>query len=86
MAFIMNLGMFDKDQSGQIDLNEFQGLWNYIMQWKSTFDQYDRDRSGFIDTNEFHYGNVSLFPHLYNKLRCLKEVWSWIALLIYIHH
>lgn len=51
--------MFDKDQSGQIDLNEFQGLWNYITQWKSTFDQYDRDRSGFIDANEFHYGNIS---------------------------
>ncbi|ESN89929.1 hypothetical protein HELRODRAFT_116724 [Helobdella robusta] len=46
------IGMFDKDQSGQIEMNEFQALWNYIIQWKSVFEQFDRDRSGFIDANE----------------------------------
>lgn len=48
------VGMFDKNQSGQIDLPEFQSLWTYIQQWKAIFDQYDRDRSGHIDGQELH--------------------------------
>lgn len=47
-----HLGIFDKDQSGTIDVKEFQQLWTYITQWKGTFDRYDRDRSGNIDANE----------------------------------
>ena len=52
------VGMFDRDQSGQIDLNEFQSLWNYIHQWKGVFDMFDRDRSGAIDANELHNGET----------------------------
>lgn len=52
------LGMFDRDRSGQIDLNEFQALWTYIHQWKSVFDQFDRDRSGSIDVNELNNGKI----------------------------
>lgn len=48
------IGMFDRDRSGHIDLNEFQALWTYIHQWKSVFDQFDRDRSGSIDVNELN--------------------------------
>lgn len=48
------IGMFDRDRSGQIDLNEFQALWTYIHQWKGIFDQFDRDRSGSIDANELN--------------------------------
>ena len=48
--------MFDRDQSGTIDLNEFQALWNYIHQWKGVFDQFDRDRSGAIESQELHTG------------------------------
>lgn len=48
------IGLFDRDQSGQIELNEFQALWNYITQWKSVFEQFDRDRSGSIDANELN--------------------------------
>ncbi|KAI8483759.1 peflin or Penta-EF hand domain-containing protein 1 [Branchiostoma belcheri] len=47
-------GMFDRDQSGQIDLNEFQALWTYIQQWKGVFDRYDQDRSGLIEARELH--------------------------------
>ena len=46
------VGMFDRDRSGQIDINEFQALWTYIHQWKAIFDQFDSDRSGSIDCNE----------------------------------
>lgn len=52
------LGMFDRDRSGQIDLNEFQALWTYIHQWKAVFDQFDRDRSGSIDVNELNNGKI----------------------------
>lgn len=48
------IGMFDRDRSGQIELQEFQGLWNYLSQWRALFEQFDRDRSGFIDANELN--------------------------------
>ena len=50
------LGMFDRDQSGLIDLNEFHALWTYIQQWKGVFDRFDRDRSGQIDAMELNTG------------------------------
>ena len=56
-------GMFDRDHSGTIDLNEFQALWSYIHQWKGVFDQFDKDRSGHIDSNELHTGEQSLMKH-----------------------
>jgi len=46
------IGLFDRDQSGQIDLSEFGALWQYIMQWRGVFEQFDKDRSGSIDANE----------------------------------
>ncbi|RUS75002.1 hypothetical protein EGW08_017225 [Elysia chlorotica] len=48
------VGMFDKDMSGTIDLHEFQALWHYIQQWKSTFDRYDSNKSGSIESQELH--------------------------------
>ncbi|XP_059475822.1 peflin [Neocloeon triangulifer] len=51
-ACSLMIGMFDKDQSGTIDMMEFQQLYNYINQWLSAFKSYDRDGSGSIDENE----------------------------------
>lgn len=48
--------MFDKDNSGTIDLHEFQALWHYIQQWKQTFDKYDTNRSGSIEAMELQQG------------------------------
>lgn len=45
-------GTFDRDQTGTIELQEFQALFNYITQWRTIFDQFDRDRSGAVDANE----------------------------------
>ena len=45
--------MFDRDNTGQIDLNEFNQLWNYLGQWRQMFDRFDADRSGHISGNEF---------------------------------
>ncbi|KAL7056128.1 hypothetical protein AAHC03_020934 [Spirometra sp. Aus1] len=47
------ISLFDRDNNGTIDINEFCQLFNYITQWKQLFEQHDRDRSGSIDLNEF---------------------------------
>ncbi|UYV65572.1 PEF1 [Cordylochernes scorpioides] len=46
------IAMFDRDNSGTIDIYEFQQLWNYIHQWKSIFERYDADRTGHIEQQE----------------------------------
>lgn len=51
-ACLLMIGMFDRDRSGTIDVNEFQQLYNYINQWLATFRTYDRDNSGHIEEAE----------------------------------
>ncbi|XP_022101488.1 programmed cell death protein 6-like isoform X2 [Acanthaster planci] len=46
------IGMFDRDNNGTINLQEFSSLWMYIQQWRGVFERYDRDRSGNIDAQE----------------------------------
>ena len=48
----MMIGMFDRDQSGNINFQEFGSLWKYITDWQNTFRSYDRDNSGSIDKRE----------------------------------
>ena len=47
--------MFDKNQSGTIDLQEFQELYNFIQGWRAIFNQYDRG-SGKLGQNELQTG------------------------------
>lgn len=44
--------MFDRDQSGTINFQEFGALWKYVNDWQTTFKSYDRDNSGSIDKQE----------------------------------
>ncbi|XP_045784740.1 sorcin isoform X1 [Maniola jurtina] len=46
------IGMFDKDRSGHINLEEFDKLYTYINQWLAVFKTYDTDQSGHIDEQE----------------------------------
>ncbi|KAF8152101.1 EF-hand, partial [Mycena galopus ATCC 62051] len=46
--------LFDTDDSGTIDFNEFAGLWTFIQNWKKVFELFDPDRSGMIDKEELH--------------------------------
>uniref|UniRef100_UPI00398E34FE programmed cell death protein 6 n=1 Tax=Pristiophorus japonicus TaxID=55135 RepID=UPI00398E34FE len=46
------IGMFDRNNRGGVDFNEFMGLWKYINDWQNIFRTYDRDNSSFIDKNE----------------------------------
>lgn len=48
----MMIDMFDRDKSGQINMQEFASLFAYINQWKTLFESIDRDRSGFIEESE----------------------------------
>lgn len=51
------LGMFDRDNSGAIEFNEFYALWQYVTDWQRTFRSYDQDNSGTIDLQELKIGN-----------------------------
>ncbi|KAG2178976.1 hypothetical protein INT43_001825 [Umbelopsis isabellina] len=46
------VNMFDTNNTGTIDFNEFAGLWKYIEDWKQCFQTFDVDGSGSIDRNE----------------------------------
>ncbi|CAK1552140.1 unnamed protein product [Leptosia nina] len=46
------IGMFDKDLSGHINLEEFDKLYTYINQWLAVFKTYDTDQSGHIEEPE----------------------------------
>ncbi|KAL9975665.1 hypothetical protein ACROYT_G012849 [Oculina patagonica] len=46
------IGMFDRDNSGAIEFNEFYALWQYVTDWQKTFRSYDQDNSGTIDRQE----------------------------------
>ena len=48
--------MFDRDNSGTINFQEFASLWKYITDWQNTFRNYDKDNSGSIDKNELQTG------------------------------
>lgn len=55
-VFILIPGMFDKDRSGHINLEEFDKLYTYINQWLAVFKTYDTDQSGEIDEQELSKG------------------------------
>ncbi|KAB0792421.1 hypothetical protein PPYR_14380 [Photinus pyralis] len=46
------IGMFDKEKTGMVDVNEFEQLYIYINQWLGVFRTYDRDQSGAIEEQE----------------------------------
>lgn len=48
--------MFDQGKIGKIDLIGFSGLWSFLQQWRTMFQQFDRDRSGTINPQELQQG------------------------------
>nr|KAG5702880.1 hypothetical protein BaRGS_019099 [Batillaria attramentaria] len=66
--------MFDRDNSGTINFQEFQSLWKYVTDWQGCFRNFDRDNSGSIDKNElktalasFENFNVVIFSESTNS-------------------
>uniref|UniRef100_A0A8C4T5B5 EF-hand domain-containing protein n=1 Tax=Erpetoichthys calabaricus TaxID=27687 RepID=A0A8C4T5B5_ERPCA len=46
------ISVFDRDNKGGVNFNEFVGVWEYITDWQNIFRTYDWDNSGLIDKNE----------------------------------
>lgn len=61
LNYEMISGMFDKDQSGHINLEEFDKLYTYINQWLAVFKTYDTDQSGNIEEQELTKGITHLY-------------------------
>lgn len=60
---LTNAGMFDSNNDGAINFNEFVSLWRYIDDWTKCFRSFDRDNSGNIDKGELvsaltQFGNL----------------------------
>ncbi|GBP28274.1 Peflin [Eumeta japonica] len=51
-ACYLMIGMFDKDRTGHINMEEFDKLYTYINQWLAVFKTYDTDQSGNIEEEE----------------------------------
>ncbi|XP_078271777.1 programmed cell death protein 6 isoform X1 [Rhinoraja longicauda] len=66
------IGMFDRNNRGGVDFNEFMGLWKYINDWQNIFRTYDRDKSNYIDKNELKHAlsnfGYRLSEQFYNVL------------------
>lgn len=45
-------GMFDKQNTGQVNFHDFGALWKYVTDWQNCFRSFDTDGSGNIDRNE----------------------------------
>ncbi len=48
----MSTGMFDRQNRGAINFEDFGALWKYVTDWQACFRSFDRDNSGNIDLNE----------------------------------
>ncbi|XP_059468431.1 programmed cell death protein 6 [Neocloeon triangulifer] len=53
------IGMFDRNNTGQIDFNNFGALWKYVTDWQNCFRSFDRDNSGNIDQAELKQALVT---------------------------
>ncbi|KAI9452871.1 hypothetical protein BJY52DRAFT_1291442 [Lactarius psammicola] len=66
------MGVFDLDGSGEIGLEEFKPLWDYVKQWREMFESFDYNQDGIIDASELsnalgHY-NLQVGPLVINFL------------------
>lgn len=53
--------MFDTQNNGSVDIQQFNKMFEYVNQWLNIFKTYDRNASGLIDDQELNQGmNKSL--------------------------
>ncbi|KAK2713187.1 programmed cell death protein 6-like [Artemia franciscana] len=67
------IGMFDRDNNGTINFEEFCSLWKFITDWQNCFKNFDRDNSGTIDVNEFRQALIMFGYRLQESLVCLMH-------------
>lgn len=46
------IGMFDRQNKGAVNFEDFGALWKYVTDWQNCFRSFDRDQSGNIDQQE----------------------------------
>ncbi|KAN0136146.1 hypothetical protein V8E53_006006 [Lactarius tabidus] len=46
------MSVFDLDASGEIGIEEFKPLWDYVKQWREMFESFDDNQDGIIDAGE----------------------------------
>ncbi|KAH9169196.1 hypothetical protein EDB89DRAFT_2072771 [Lactarius sanguifluus] len=66
------MSVFDLDGSGEIGIEEFKPLWDYVKQWREMFESFDYNQDGIIDATELsnalsHY-NLQVGPIVINFL------------------
>jgi len=66
------MSVFDLDDSGEIGIEEFKPLWDYVKQWREMFESFDYNQDGIIDAAELssalgHY-NLKVGPLVVNSL------------------
>lgn len=54
--------MFDRENTGTVDIHSFGKLFEYANQWLNIFKTYDRNQSGQIDAQELNQGESSTTP------------------------
>ncbi|XP_042366191.1 programmed cell death protein 6 isoform X2 [Plectropomus leopardus] len=64
------ISMFDRENKGGVNFNEFAGVWKYITDWQNIFRTYDRDNSGFIDKNELKQALTGFGYRLSDQFYC----------------
>ena len=72
-------GMFDKDGSDTVDLDEFGHLFNYVNAWISTFQKFDSNKSSSIDSGELQQGKCACI-HLLTFCFCASLISKMLAL------
>jgi len=71
--------LFDRDNDGSVNFEEFIALWKYVADWTSIFRTYDRDGSGNIDRNELinslaSFGTQKLLNYSQSKHYYLSKI------------
>ncbi|KAK2553129.1 Programmed cell death protein 6 [Acropora cervicornis] len=72
------ISMFDRDNSGTIEFNEFYALWQYVTDWQKTFRSYDTDNSGSIDKNELKMALTNFGKYTFKCLCVLKFIVKYV--------
>ncbi|CAG9828016.1 unnamed protein product [Diabrotica balteata] len=62
------IGMFDRNNRGQVSFEDFGALWKYVTDWQNCFRSFDRDNSGNIDKEELKTALVSFGYRLSDSL------------------
>ena len=79
--------MFDFNNNGTIDFNEFCSLWQYVTDWTRTFKGYDLDGNGTINHQELSQGENFLLLFKSFVLKDLRRLEKTFTIIIkkYFH-